>query len=280
MPRVQVNGIKLYYEIHGEGAPLVMIIGFGESSEGWSWFFGASPDEVRDLGESFKLILFDNRGTGRSDKPDVEYSIRMMADDVAGLMEAIKVPKAHVFGASMGGMIAQELALNYPEKVNKLILTGTTCGGPNSIRFEDTLTVAQTIVDKLKTVVDGNRSKEEYLEWFWNLFYTRRYIEENRELLLEGANILSKHPTPLFAYRRQLQAISNHDTYNRLPEIKAPTLVIAGELDSAISAENFRILVDRIPNAELKLLEGVGHAFTRDVWDQTKAAILDFLTDN
>lgn len=123
MPRVKVDDIEIFYEMQGEGAPLVLIMGWTASSESWD------PQLVEELSRFYTVIVFDNRGTGRSDKPDLEYSIEMMTDDVAGLLEAINIQKAHVLGFSMGGMIAQELALRYPEKVSSLILCGTSCGG-------------------------------------------------------------------------------------------------------------------------------------------------------
>jgi pimeloyl-ACP methyl ester carboxylesterase len=119
MPKVKVNDIQIYYEVKGKGYPLVMIVGCGANLEAWD------PRLIEGLSKHFKLVLFDNRGAGRTDLSKGEYTIRLFADDTAGLMDALGISRAHVLGISMGGMIAQELAINYPEKVSKLILCST-----------------------------------------------------------------------------------------------------------------------------------------------------------
>jgi len=130
MPTVKANGINLYYETHGKGEWLVLIQGYGGSSGQWY-------RDVPFLSREYRVITFDNRGTGRSDKPDIPYTMAMMAGDIAGLLQAIGVDIAHVCGASMGGMIAQEFALNYPDMVASLILRGTNCGGTHAIQPSD-----------------------------------------------------------------------------------------------------------------------------------------------
>ena len=119
MPKVKVNDIQIYYEVHGEGFPLVMIYGSTGSLDGWD------PRLVEGLSKHFKLVLFDNRGAGRTETSNREYTVRLFADDTAGLMDALGISKAHILGISMGGAIAQELVLNYPEKVSKLVLCST-----------------------------------------------------------------------------------------------------------------------------------------------------------
>jgi pimeloyl-ACP methyl ester carboxylesterase len=127
MPKVNIDGFEMYYEISGEGTPLVMIMGLGANSEWWN------EEIINRLNDSFKVMILDNRGTGRSDDPGVEFSIKDLAEDVINLMDKVNIPKAHILGISMGGMIAQELALNFPEKVIKLVLCSTYCGGSKSI---------------------------------------------------------------------------------------------------------------------------------------------------
>ena len=119
MPKVKVNDIQIYYEVHGEGFPLVMIYGSTGRLDGWD------PRLVEGLSKHFKLVLFDNRGAGRTETSNREYTVRLFADDTAGLMDALGISKAHILGISMGGAIAQELVLNYPEKVSKLVLCST-----------------------------------------------------------------------------------------------------------------------------------------------------------
>jgi len=128
MPKVKVNDIQIYYEVHGAGFPLVMIMGVGGNINWWD------PRLVEGLSKKFKVVIFDNRGTGHTDTSDREYTIKLFANDTAGLMDALGISRFHVFGISMGGMIAQELVLNYPGKVEKLVLCSTNCGGANSVQ--------------------------------------------------------------------------------------------------------------------------------------------------
>jgi 3-oxoadipate enol-lactonase len=127
MSTAKVGDINIYYEIHGKGEPLVLIYGYAADSG--LWF-----RQIPILSKKYRIIAFDNRGVGRSDKPDIPYTMAMMAGDIAGLLDTIGIDTAHIFGISMGGMIAQHFALNYPQRVISLILGCTTCGGVHSIQ--------------------------------------------------------------------------------------------------------------------------------------------------
>ena len=143
MPTVKVGDISIYYEIHGEGEALVLIMGYGGSSLGWF-------RQIPVFSRGFKVVAFDNRGTGRSDKPDIPYTMKMMAGDVAGLLEAIGIDAAHIYGVSMGGRIAQEFALRYPEKVVSLILGCTSCGGTHTIMPDDEVMTVFFDMERMK----------------------------------------------------------------------------------------------------------------------------------
>lgn len=267
MPKVKVDDIELYYELHGEGTPLVMIMGWGRSSGSWG------SKLIGKLSKFHRVIIFDNRGTGRSDKPDMEYSMWMLADDVAGLMDVIDVPKAHVLGISMGGFIAQELALNRPEKVLSLILCSTSCGGPDRAQKRAELSAQnRTLMNPPPEL-----SREEVLKRQWGMIYSQRYVQENMEELMKAAAKPSKYPTPPFVWRRQAQAGLNFYTYDRLPNIRVPIMVLGGEEDIMTPPENFRILADNIPGAQLRLFKDAAHGFLWEVMDQAVRVILDFL---
>lgn len=264
MPTVKVGDINIYYESQGDGEPLLLISGYSQYSAHW--------DPLPPLfSQEYRVIVFDNRGTGRSDKPDMPYTMKMMADDAGGLLDAIGVDLAHVFGISMGGMIAQEFALNHPKKLRSLILGCTQYGGTKmilptqeAITFLTSPAMAQLSVEERARQVPP---------WLW----TQEFIDKNPEAVELFVAVTCKYPTPIHGYVRQAQAIAAHDTYNRLPQITAPTLVIAGDADRLIPAENSRLLASRIPNAELVILENAGHGFFIDAWEEATKVMLDFL---
>ena len=263
MPKVKVGDINIYYEIHGKGEPLVMIAGFTMSTAFW---FKAVPVFSRE----YRLVVFDNRGAGQSDKPDVPYTIDMMTDDLAGLLDAIGIDSAHIFGHSMGGAIAQQFALRYPRRVRGLILASTGFGGPHAVINNN---------PEVKPFFERMPSlplKEVVMEWL-RLFWIQDFIDNNPGFVQELIAKITEHPTPPHGQMRQGQAIASHNTYERLPEIKAPTLVITGDADILVPAENARIMASRIPGAELVILKNMGHHFMFEAEDESNRVMLDFL---
>jgi pimeloyl-ACP methyl ester carboxylesterase len=238
---------------------------------GYGAYSGHWMPLIPSLSEEYRVISFDNRGTGRSDKPNVPYTMRMMADDAKGLLDAIGIDSAHVFGISMGGMIAQELALDYPEKVKSLILGCTTCGGakailptPEALEFLTSPAMGQLPVEEQARIAAS---------WLW----TQEFIDKNPEAVDIYVAISSKYPTPIHGFACQAQAIAAHDTYDRLSQIKVPTLVIVGDADRIIPAENSKIIAARIPNAETVVLKNAGHGFFGEAAEETSRIVLDFL---
>jgi pimeloyl-ACP methyl ester carboxylesterase len=248
MPIQKVGDVNLNYDIYGAGAPLLMIMGLGASSAAWD------PELVKDLSRAYRAITFDNRGTGQSDKPDAPYSIEMFADDAAGLLDKLNVPRAHIFGVSMGGMIAQEFALRHPARTATLTLGCTTAGGTHAVPPPP-----ESL--KILTAPREGVSPAEVIRRGWPLGYTPKYIAENRATLEAAIPRLLKYPTPPFAFQRQLEGTYTLKTYDRLPAIKAPTLVVTGAEDVLIPAKNSEIIAARIPGAKLHIIAGVGHAF-------------------
>jgi pimeloyl-ACP methyl ester carboxylesterase len=265
MPVAKLADFSIYYEVHGDGEALLLIMGLGGSSA--LWF-----PQVPAISRQYRVVTFDNRGTGQSDKPDAPYTMEMMVGDIAGLLEAVGIHATHVFGISMGGMIAQHFALLHPGRVASLILGCTTCGGPHS---------AIPDVEAISPLFDMERMQELPLEERARevipFLLSQDFIDNNPSSIQQLIATMMEHPTPLHAYMRQAQAVMEHDTYERLPEIKVPTLVIAGDADKLVPIENSRILASRIPKAELIILKNMGHGFNIEAADETNKAVLDFL---
>jgi pimeloyl-ACP methyl ester carboxylesterase len=258
MPKAKVGDINMYYEIYGEGEPLVMINGAGGTIE---WVRRLIPIYSRE----YRLVLFDNRGAGQTDSPDMAYTTAMMADDLAGLLDVIGIDSAHIRGVSFGGMIAQEFALGYPEKVRSLILAVTSCGGPHSIVSPFTgLSKAQQLPPKDAT------------EAVLRCFITDEFIEKNPKFFQQLVSFALEHPIDPGSLSKHTDAIKRHDTYDRLSEIKVPTLVLAGDADRVIPVENARILASRIPDTELVILKNAGHMLIEAAQEADRIA-LDFL---
>ena len=264
MSIAKIGDVNLYYEIHGNGEPLLLIMGYGSSSG--HWFV------IRDrLAKEHRIIMFDNRGTGRSDKPDIPYTAEMMTGDVIGLLDAIGIGAINVFGVSMGGMLAQEFALRYPGRVKNLILGCTTCGGPNSVR--STPEAAAFLFDPERAKLSNEEKAYSTIPWLWN----QDFIDKHPEAVKRYVATTTEHPTPSYAYICQGNFILTFDSYDRLPQIKAPTLVICGDKDRLIPFENSPVLASRIAGSELVILKNAGHGFISDSAEESSKIILQFL---
>ncbi len=261
--RVRVGDIEIYFERIGEGLPLLLIMGLGANRDWWD------PRLVEELSRNFELLLFDNRGTGRTDASDSEYTMRLFADDVAGLMDALHIRQAHVLGISMGGMIAQELALNYPEKVNGLVLCSTNCGRSKSIP------ASQTTLGLLMRA-GGASSEEGLARATVPLCFTREFVDAHGDQIEAWIQRVLRYPTSRDTFLRQLQAIAAFDTYDRLHGIDSPTLVLHGRQDILIPPQNATVLAEAIPGAGLRILEHSAHGLSEDLGDMIEA-ITEFL---
>ena len=267
LPKVKINDINMYYEIHGEGFPLVMILGFIENIFWWH------PNLINKLSEKFKVILFDNRGAGRTDKPRNDYSIKMFTNDTVGLMDALKIEKAHIFGHSMGGKIAIELVLNYPEKVGKLILCATSCGGSK-----------QVLIGSEHAVRLLARQYKQYkifelVNTIMEIMLTKEFIQNNPEAVKETYQKIVKNPTPIHAYRRLLKASMSFNSWVKLKRIKSPTLLVHGKKDILTPSQNADILADRIPGSKKIIFEDSNHGPHLDNVEKLTQVMLDFLTN-
>jgi pimeloyl-ACP methyl ester carboxylesterase len=262
VPHVQANGISIYYESQGEGEPLLLIAGLGATHHLWEL-------QVPSFARWYRVVTFDNRGAGDTDKPSEPYSVALFADDTAALMDALDIARAHVYGQSMGGLIAQEFALRHPRRLRCLVLGCTTFGGPNSVLPSPQ---AAALLSGMPNLPE-DQAVERVLELFYSDRYRREHPDEARQ------RIQSYFPlrTSPDAYARQLVACLTFDAYDRLPQIAAPTLVINGADDALIPPENSRIMAQRIPAAELVLLPEVGHLYFHEVPEEADPAVADFL---
>jgi pimeloyl-ACP methyl ester carboxylesterase len=264
MAKLKVGDVTLHYDEHGSGEPLLMIMGLGASSAIWD------PEVVQELAKSFRTITFDNRGTGQSDKPDKPYSIEMFADDAAGVLDGLRIPRAHIFGVSMGGMISQEFALRHPQRTATLTLGCTTAGGAHSVPPPpESLAVL--------TAPREGVPMDEIIRRGWPLSYTPEYIRTHKSELEAAIPRLLAHPTPPFAFKRQLEGTYTLKTWDRLPNIKAPTLVITGAKDALIPARNSELIAERIPGARLHLIPNAGHGFFTEGRDEFLKVFVPFV---
>jgi 3-oxoadipate enol-lactonase len=263
MPRVEVNGIGLQYQERGSGAPLLLIMGYGTSAAMWG-------EEYLDrLARSFRVIALDNRGTGGSDKRDEPIEIATLADDAAALLEALELEAAHVFGVSMGGMIAQELALRHPERVRGLVLGCTHCGGPKAVQ-------ASPEVLALIAPAKGMPPREA-VGRIYQAMTTDETRRDRLAFLGDMTDRLLARPTPVITLVRQMEAITRFDAYDRLDRITAPALVITGDCDMLVPPENSRSIAERIPGARLAVIPGVAHNFFWEAHEHSARLVEAFL---
>ena len=262
MPKAKVGDIHIYYEEQGQGEPLLLIMGLGASTLSWS-------EQIPFFSREFRVIALDNRGAGRSDKPAVHYSIALFADDTAGLMDALSIGSAHVYGQSMGGFIAQELALRHPQRVRTLVLGSTSCGGQRAVMASPENLAGIGMMNVL--------SPREAAEKGLPLLYSEQFIARYHDALIERSLREAELRPPPDAFGRQVQAAVRHNTFDRLPDIRRPTLVITGSDDKVVPADNSRILAERIPGAELAVLPRAGHGYLLEMASESNTLVLEFL---
>src|SRR5271154_995667 len=260
MPFVENQGAKIYWDEEGSGEPLLLIMGLSYPSYMWH--------RTRPvLAQSYRTIALDNRGVGQSDVPAGVYSIALMASDAAAVLDAANVQTAHVFGVSMGGMIAQEFALQYPGRVRSLVLGCTASGGPHAVQAKP---------EVLQTLMRRDLNPVEATEAIIPIIYDPH---TSRQLIDEDMKIRMQHYPTAEGYMAQLQAIMMWEAYSRIDTIKVPTLVIHGKTDLLVPPGNGEKIAAKIPGAKLLMLDDASHIFATDKEAETNKAILDFLAE-
>lgn len=265
MPFVQIRDIEVYYELHGTGPRVVLISGTGGDVR-------ANPRRGHGvLEQCCEVLMYDQRGLGRTGKPDAPYTMAEYADDCVALMDALGWDRAHVMGISFGGMVAQHVALRHPSRVDRLVLACTSSGGAGQPSF-DLLSIADLPPDERSRIIlpimdsrnDPSTDPPTYAPLFDLIapFMARPPLNADDPAAATGA-------------RRQLEARAEHDTWDELPAVAAPTLLIGGRYDRQAPPENMRRMADRIPDSTLRFFDG-GHMFLLQdpsAWE----AVVEFL---
>ena len=259
MPIAKINGININYHVEGTGEPLVMIMGFSGDLSGWRY-------QTPVLKKHFQLITFDNRGVGKSDKPPAPYSIEMMAEDTFGLMDYLNIKQAHIMGVSMGGTIAEEMAITRPDRVLKLILASTHAGTDNRLNggTKEIIEAWDLPVRSLTKRLLGlccNKPLNRLV------FVPLLRLRINRLGEAEATGLLG-----------QREAAREYHALDRLPLIKAHTLVIAGSADRVVKPSSSDVLAERIPHARLVKIKGGSHMVGFEMKNVFNREVLKFLT--
>lgn len=245
------DGVRLYYELHGsnDAPPLILLEGMGGDIPGWR-------RNIPVLATELRVIAYDFRGNGNSDEPTGPATMATFVDDTVALLDELGIDRVHAYGQSFGGMVAQDLALTSPERVRTLVLGCTHVGPAHLVR--------------------ANTAKVPKGEP-WRSMYSPGFPDRHPEHVAEDLRIGAAQPKHPEGGRRQWEAMQGFDGFDRLPLLRVPTLVLHGTEDLAISVENAKLLAERIPGAELVLLEGAGHLYHSEQAAAADAAVLDFV---
>lgn len=263
MPTVVSNGIRIHYEEQGTGDPLILIMGLGAPGSRWM-------DHVAAYEKRFQCLLMDNRGAGESDKPDGSYTIKMMADDTAGLMQALGIESARIAGISMGSAIAQELALSYPTKVRSLVLVSSwsRCDRYTRIVFEHFKKMR-----KLASPADFTQLLQLWIS-------SAPYYEEHFNEMVEDQITAQEGYMPLHAFQAQSDACMMHNAFDRLDKITAPTLLTVGDADIFTPLRLTVEIHERMPGSKLIRFEGLGHIHHWEDLERFNDLTMQFLLEN
>ncbi len=262
MPTATRGGVRIAYETRGDGDPVLFVHGLAYDRRGW----GPLPDL---LAVDFRVLLVDNRGVGESDAPPGPYTVEQMAADAVAVLDDAGLERAHVLGVSLGGFISQEIALSYPERVGKLVLVSTSPGGPNQHPMP-----AEGL-DAFRRFPSMER--EAGLRLMVENSLGARAVRERPELVEEIYAYRLERAPSVESWQAQFHAARTVDSFDRLPEIAAPTLVLHGGADTVIDPRNGELLAERIPGARLHAVPDRGHLL---VWEEAETlapAVRDFL---
>jgi 3-oxoadipate enol-lactonase len=260
MPTTRVNDITVNYEVYGSGEPLLLINGLADDLSSWAY-------QIDDFKQHYQVIAFDNRGIGNTDKPAGNYTTEQMAADAHGLLDALGIARAHVLGVSMGGMIAQEFAIAYPERVHKLLLC-CTCSEASAAN-----TRLYRIWQETADVIGLPQMMKEVLLWC----FTPEFFQDHPDTAQETEEALTGIAQPVAAYLSQLHSIQAHNATARLDQISAPTLVLGAPKDLIFPPNQSQQIHGGIPGSRLTFTAHGGHAFLWEAPEEFNRAVLEFL---
>jgi proline-specific peptidase len=269
-----VNGIRICYEVAGEGEPLLLVHGFGSKKESWIAQFPV-------LSKHFKVIRFDNRGAGKSDRPKGVYTMEVFADDIKGLMDYLRIEKANIAGWSLGGMIVQNMVLKYPERIKKVILINTNYGFPDE---------NGPLVYKNMRLEEEKQKKIDHVKAFWDGARSGYYIKFRKEMeanpskkwygLWSAEDLIEESivdPPTAEDIEVQASALKSHETFDRLKSIKSPTLILTASHDRLIPKSTMEEIHEQIPNSKFIIIDKAGHSSPLEKAPEVNQAIIDFL---
>ena len=264
MPSTIVNGVDLYYEIHGKGTPLMLVAGLASDSQSWLPI-------MKDLSRNYRVITFDNRGTGRTKPQDIQTSIQHIADDCIALIGHLGLPSVTLLGHSLGGFVALDCAIRYPYQVSKLILAGTSAF--NSERNNALL------LDWASSLESGMDLEH----WFRNIFYwifSKRFFKD-KKALNDAIRFAIEYPYPQskIAFRKQVNAIMKFNCVADLPRIKLKTMILCGKEDLLFSPEESIKLLQAIPGSIFSIIEDAAHSIHMEKPKAFADCVLNFLSN-
>jgi pimeloyl-ACP methyl ester carboxylesterase len=268
MPYARNGDVQIYYQLHyADSAPLqkpalVMIRGLARSSRFWL-------DFLPRITKSFSVITLDNRGVGRSDSPRRPYTTRAMADDVAAVLDAAKLERANIVGISLGGMVAMRFALNHPARVQKLVLGCTTMGGRDAVK------ISPAAIRRLLGAAP--LSFADAMTYTAPIVLSEQFLQDRPDILNAWRAIAIAEPVSTRGALWQMLAGAEHDVSREVHRISAPTLLLTGDADKLIDAENSVRLAAKIPRSKLVYLSGAGHDFPTEQPDNAAAEIESFV---
>lgn len=265
MPSISANGIEIYYEQHGHGQPLVLISGLGYTL--WQWH-----RMVPYLAEHFQVITFDNRGVGKTDKPTGPYSAQMLANDTVGLLNALGLGKAAIMGHSMGGFIAQAIALEHPDAVEKLILCSTNFGGPHHVPITE---------QAMKVLSDVSSDPLTRFKNGLVVSTAPGWAEKHPAMIQQWIEWRLANPIEPEPYQAQfaigLNLLPESAAFEtKLSQLKVPTLILFGAEDKVVPSDNAALLADKIPDSKIMIFSNAGHFFPIEIPETASQAVIEF----